>query len=373
MLGELIVGILAGNVALFGGPDLSALASSETLTVMAELGAVLLLFHVGLESTPEEMMAVGGRAALVAVGRRRHAHAARVRSRRADAPRESWMFHAFLGAMLAATSVGITARVLKDADALRAPFARIILGAAVIDDVLGLVVLAVVSGIITAAATGDGAVRRFRGLDRGQGARRSWSERSWSARSSRRACSAARSRFGAAVWSSRSRSASASCSPTLPCARVWRRSSVPSPQAWSWRTCTSRATCSEASRPFTRAWSRSRLCWSRCSSSAWACSWTCGPSRRRRSWDSRPCSRLAAILGKLACGAVAPKGVSGLTLGLGMMPRGEVGLIFAGIGAQLVLAGRPVVDAGTYAAAVFMVVATTMLTPPLLLWSIRRV
>ena len=80
---------------------------------------------------------------------------------------------------------------------------------------------------------------------------------------------------------------------------------------------------------------------------------------------------LAAILG-IACGFVAPKGVSGLTLGLGMMPRGEVGLIFAGIGAKLVLSGRPVVDAGTHAAAVFMVVATTMLTPPLLLWSIRR-
>ena len=47
------------------------------------------------------------------------------------------MFHAFLGAMLAATSVGITARVLKDLGALRADFARIILGAAVIDDVLG--------------------------------------------------------------------------------------------------------------------------------------------------------------------------------------------------------------------------------------------
>ncbi len=51
--------------------------------------------------------------------------------------------------------------------------------------------------------------------------------------------------------------------------------------------------------------------------------------------------------------------------------RGEVGLIFAGIGAQLVLNGRPVVDPGTYAAAVFMVVATTM-APPLLVWSIRR-
>jgi hypothetical protein len=55
-----------------------------------------------------------------------------------------------------------------------------------------------------------------------------------------------------------------------------------------------------------------------------------------------------------------------------MMPRGEVGLIFAGIGAQLFLGGRPAIDAGTYAAAVLMVVASTMLTPPLLLWSIRR-
>jgi Kef-type K+ transport system membrane component KefB len=81
---------------------------------------------------------------------------------------------------------------------------------------------------------------------------------------------------------------------------------------------------------------------------------------------------VAAVLGKLACAVAAPKGVSGLTIGLGMMPRGEVGLIFAGIGAQLILGGRPVVDTGTYAAAVFMVVATTMATPPLLLWSTRR-
>jgi Kef-type K+ transport system membrane component KefB len=82
---------------------------------------------------------------------------------------------------------------------------------------------------------------------------------------------------------------------------------------------------------------------------------------------------VAAVVGKLACASVAPKGVSGMTVGLGMLPRGEVGLVFAGIGAQLVLNEQPVVDAGTYAAAVFMVVATTMATPPLLLWSIRRV
>jgi Kef-type K+ transport system membrane component KefB len=81
---------------------------------------------------------------------------------------------------------------------------------------------------------------------------------------------------------------------------------------------------------------------------------------------------LAAVVGKLACAVAVPRGVSGLTVGLGMMPRGEVGLIFAGIGAQLEIGGRPVVDAGTYAAAVFMVVATTMAAPPLLAWALRR-
>lgn len=67
VLGELLVGIVLGNAALFGGPDTAGLISSETFTVLAELGAVLLLFHVGLESTPKEMLAVGGPASRVAV------------------------------------------------------------------------------------------------------------------------------------------------------------------------------------------------------------------------------------------------------------------------------------------------------------------
>jgi Kef-type K+ transport system membrane component KefB len=79
-----------------------------------------------------------------------------------------------------------------------------------------------------------------------------------------------------------------------------------------------------------------------------------------------------AVAGKLATALVAPPGCSRLNIGLGMLPRGEVGLIFAGIGAQMALFGRPVVDDITYAAAVFMVVATTLMTPSLLLWSIRR-
>ena len=69
-------------------------------------------------------------------------------------PEASPYVHAFLGATLTATSVGITARVLKDLGASRTQEARIILGAAVIDDVLGLVILGAVSGAITAAAQG---------------------------------------------------------------------------------------------------------------------------------------------------------------------------------------------------------------------------
>src|SRR5262245_30647439 len=155
VLGELLFGIVLGNLTLLGGPDLSALAAGETFEVLAELGAVLLLFHVGLESTPREMMAVGGRAALVAVVGVVTPMALGFGVGEILRPNESWMLHAFLGAMLSATSVGITARVLKDVGALRRPFARIILGAAVIDDVLGLLVLAVISGVIATAGGGQ--------------------------------------------------------------------------------------------------------------------------------------------------------------------------------------------------------------------------
>jgi Kef-type K+ transport system membrane component KefB len=81
---------------------------------------------------------------------------------------------------------------------------------------------------------------------------------------------------------------------------------------------------------------------------------------------------LAAVVGKQVCGLFAPKGTSPLVIGIGMMPRGEVGLIFAGIGATLLLDGRPVVDTATYAAAIFMVMATTIATPPLLAWALGR-
>ena len=221
--------------------------------VMAELGAVLLLFQVGLESTPKEMMAVGGRAALVAVVGVVTPMLLGFGVGELMRPQEPWMLHAFLGAMLAATSVGITARVLKDANALRAPFARIILGAAVIDDVLGLLVLAVRLGHHHCRCHRDGAVRGFRGLDRGEGVRvPGRGAARWIADLPAAVPGRARTPEPWRGLGALSRASASSC-PTSPSERASRPSWAPSRPASSWRTCISRTTCSEASRPCTRA------------------------------------------------------------------------------------------------------------------------
>jgi len=81
----------------------------------------------------------------------------------------------------------------------------------------------------------------------------------------------------------------------------------------------------------------------------------------------------AAILGKQACSlGVLGRGVDRLTVGLGMIPRGEVGLIFANIGLALTVGGERVIDEATFSAVVVMVIVTTMLTPPALKWSLGR-
>jgi Kef-type K+ transport system membrane component KefB len=82
---------------------------------------------------------------------------------------------------------------------------------------------------------------------------------------------------------------------------------------------------------------------------------------------------VAAIAGKQACalGAVGG-GLDRLSVGIGMIPRGEVGLIFASIGSTLTIAGQPVVTPSVFAAVVIMVVVTTLVTPPALSWSLGR-
>jgi len=80
-----------------------------------------------------------------------------------------------------------------------------------------------------------------------------------------------------------------------------------------------------------------------------------------------------AIVGKLISGlGVRGKTADKLTVGIGMVPRGEVGLIFANVGAGIKLDGKPLIAAGVYAAIVLMVMASTVVTPPWLAQRIRQ-
>jgi Kef-type K+ transport system membrane component KefB len=153
VLGELAAGILAGNLGLFGWHGLEFAITDAQLAFLGELGVILLLFQVGLESNLGQMAKVGAAAFAVAcvgvalpmaLGYGLHA----------APPERTWHTHLFIGAVLTATSVGITARVFKDLGRIDSPTGRVVLGAAVIDDVLGLIVLAVVSGVVTSAERG---------------------------------------------------------------------------------------------------------------------------------------------------------------------------------------------------------------------------
>ncbi|MGB8294746.1 MAG: cation:proton antiporter, partial [Polyangia bacterium] len=154
VLGELVVGVLLGNLTLVGYSGLDYLLTDPSIDMLARLGVLVLLFEVGLESTVGQMLKVGLPSLLVATLGVVTPFALGWGVGAWLLPGHSVYVHAFLGATLCATSVGITARVLKDLDRLQTREARIILGAAVLDDVMGLVVLAVVTGMIGAADRG---------------------------------------------------------------------------------------------------------------------------------------------------------------------------------------------------------------------------
>lgn len=139
VVGEILAGVLLG-------PSLLNLIHPGEMTVgMAGIGAIFLLFTVGLETRPGELLEVGWIAALVATaGVIVPFILGFAFIRAAD---HSTVEAIFVGAALVATSVGITARVLADLGALRTLVARVILGAAVLDDILGMIVLAVVSSL----------------------------------------------------------------------------------------------------------------------------------------------------------------------------------------------------------------------------------
>jgi len=141
VLGELLAGLILGDslLRLVNPKD-------EILHILAELGAVLLLFEIGLESDITELFRVGWRSLWVAViGVVTPAVLGFGVSVLLGQPT---MTAAFIGATLTVTSVGITARVMKDLNILRWGESQIVLGAAVADDVIGLLILAVFSGLV---------------------------------------------------------------------------------------------------------------------------------------------------------------------------------------------------------------------------------
>jgi Kef-type K+ transport system membrane component KefB len=139
VIGELLVGVLLGARAL------GVIHDSEVHRVLQELGAVVLLFMIGLDTKPGDIRRVGVRSFAVGASGILLPFAC------------GWLFilatgrssdeALFVGAAMVATSVGITARVLADLGVVHEIESRIILGAAVIDDILGLLVLAIVGGL----------------------------------------------------------------------------------------------------------------------------------------------------------------------------------------------------------------------------------
>ncbi len=376
VLGELIGGITLGNLALFGITAAEPLKNHEVINALAEIGVIILLFEVGLESNLGEMMEVGWSSLLVAAAGVIAPFLLGWGVAAYYLPGQSQLGHIFIGATLCATSVGITARVLKDLDRLQARESRIILGAAVIDDVLGLLVLAVVAGAIRAAAVGVSL--SFLSV----------------------AIIAAKSLVFLAgaivighyivphVFHETGRLVSRGVLLPLAIAFCFLMSWV--------------ASLVELA-PIVGAFAAGLVL-----DEAHFESFR-DQGERRLDELIKPVSTLfvpiffvlmglkvdlrafakpgllgfaavltaAAVVGKQVCSlAVLERRINRLSIGLGMIPRGEVGLIFAGIGATLKLpneqgVSEPVIGAGTFGALVIMVIVTTLVTPPALKWSLQ--
>jgi Kef-type K+ transport system membrane component KefB len=273
--------------------------------------------------------------------------------------------HMFVGAVLCATSVGITARVFKDLGKLQTREAQIILGAAVIDDVLGLIVLALVSGIVGAAESGQemdlSSLLRLMATAIGFLGGSLLAGRLLVPRIMGQL---ARFRTGGVMLISAILFAfllSYLASAAGLAAIVGAFAAGLLLEEVHFHGFREEITIEMLVRPiagllvpifFVLMGIQVRL-------------------ESFADWSVLGVAAgltLAAIIGKQVCGlAVLEKGIDRLTVGVGMIPRGEVGLIFAGIGR-----GMRVLDAATFSAVVLMVIVTTLITPPLLKLTLSR-
>ena len=372
VLGELVAGVALGSFDLAGLNWFGGIEADATVSVLASLGVIILLFEVGLESTVRDMLEVGLPSVLVAVLGVAAPFALGWAVGAFFLPDRSIYVHAFLGATLTATSVGITARVLQDLGYSQSPEARIILGAAVIDDVLGLVILAVVGGVIAAANQGSSLSYAAIGLVLGK---------------------AVAFLFGALAlgvylsphlfgWTSRLRGGGVLLATALVfCfALAYLASAIglaPIVGAYAAGLVLERVHFQDF---VNRGEQQLEHLVHPISTFLVPVFFVTTGMRVDLAAFARgdilglaAILTAAAIIGKQACslGAIG-RSLDRLSIGIGMIPRGEVGLIFANIGLGLSVAGQPVVDEGIFSAVVIMVMVTTMTTPPALKWSLSR-
>lgn len=372
VLGELLMGVVLGNVSLLGLKIFEPIAADTFIDMFSRVGVIILLFEVGLESTVDQMLKVGVSALLVACVGVVTPFALGYAVTRVLLPDHSTYVALFIGATLTATSVGITARVLKDLEKSQTPEARIVLGAAVIDDVLGLVILAVVTGIIAAADRGaelalsEVAITLVKavGFLVGSLVLGVWLSPRLFHLASRLRARMVLLAFGLGfcfglAWL-------ADFIGLAPIVGAFAAGLILEDVHFKDFKEKDDHTLEELVHPisyflvpvfFVLMGMRTDL----------------------RSFLAPGVLSLAAalivvgIVGKLVAGVGAlGKGLDRLSIGVGMVPRGEVGLIFASIGSQLTVKGERVVDPQIFSAVVVMVIVTTMVTPPVLKWSLNR-
>jgi Kef-type K+ transport system membrane component KefB len=374
VLGELVAGIGLGNLLppLFGDQGIRFVQQNPTLHVLAEVGVLILLFDVGLESDLRSLARAGPSSALVALLGLIAPFALGWGVTAWLLPEAPTLVAVYLGATLTATSVGITARVLKDLGVTRRAEAETILGAAVIDDVLGLVMLAVVTGLVQAAGGGPavsvGAVAwivlkalLFLGVTVSLG---HWLSGPIVRLAGRTGHGGMLLVVGLALCFTLAFVAERIGLATI--VGAFAAGLFLDPYGEGVRAPGEDATLNELLGPLSALFVPLFFV-------LMGIQVDLGSFADRAALSLGAALVAAAILGKLACGlGVLGRGMNRLAVAIGMIPRGEVGLIFAGIGATLQLDGTPILSQGTYSAVVLMVLVTTLLTPPGLRWAFRR-
>ena len=372
VIGELLAGILMGNAHLVIDPSLLPdLRNDPNLAVMAELGVILLLFEVGVESSVGQIASVGSSAALSAILGVVTPLLLGWGAGALFLPSASPLIHAFIGATLCATSVGISARVLQDAGRTRSLEGRTILGAAVLDDALGLIVLAIVVGLITSGTSNvvrDAAVVTGKALcflAGGIGLGLVLSEPLYRLSARLRVPGMLLTLSLVLCFAFAYGAHQAGLAPII---GAFTAGLILEPKHQRFFSSVGLETRSleDLLHPLSAVFVPLFFVQTGAQVDLEALT-------SSRALILGLVLTLAAIAGKLACAAgVRDRRIDRWAVALGMIPRGEVGLIFAGIGTRLKVQGKTIIPPELYAAIILMVILTTIVAPGILAWRLRR-